>query len=587
MLQPGLVRHQDRVRRLVELVAPGVGRLLAVDEGVTGEAAVGQLLALEQEAHGGSGCRSVAGRHQTGERLVEVAREHLAVGAEVDGLATWCVARADRLPPRAGEGGDHGAGEGLVLAGLQHVGRQPVRRPEPVGLLLGQSREGLRRRVQPLVVRAPGLLVLLLGPLEGCVRRPAGDVDRLGLGRAEAEREREPPVLPDVDLPRLHDIAVERLVVRRGQRAVGVELGQPVAGRAGVPAAGLEEWPVRAQRAEQRDGVVAVRRVRLGVGVGADEGRGRGVHHGVVRATVARPASAVAVDRRVVPDVHLQILRALGRLQPRACDDGVPVGVRDVVSDQPVLPALRGARDPASHPALVGRPHRVRHVPALQVRERLPVGDDVLQGLHVGVVDGGGVDVGQHTAGDGVPDLRAGVTGCAQAVLAGEVEVRQRPRPARRGLGCGRCRRGWRTGRREECQHDRQHEEGQQTTETTPPEHGYSLLIACPLVHPRGAGPCTSRAKRGCLHVRTSRPRGRRPVPPRARIPGARDGSRHRQRDIRRTRRQPVGPQERHADGPPRGAATDRPAGWPRGQARGREGGLHGHRSSRSPPAGR
>ena len=54
VLQPGLVGHQDRVRRLVELVAPGVGRLLAVDEGVTWEPAVGQLLALEQEAHGGS-----------------------------------------------------------------------------------------------------------------------------------------------------------------------------------------------------------------------------------------------------------------------------------------------------------------------------------------------------------------------------------------------------------------------------------------------------------------------------------------------------------------------------------------------------
>ena len=165
--------------------------------------------------------------------------------------------------------------------------------------------------------------------------------------------------------------------------------------------------------------------------------------------------------------------------------------------------------------------------------------------------------------------------------------MRQRPRPARRGLGCGRCRRGWRTGRREECQHDRQHEEGQQTTETTPPEHGYSLLTAWLLVHPRGAGSCTSRAKRGCLHVRTSRPRGQRPVPARARIPGARDGSRLRQRDIRRTRRQHVGPQERHADGPPRGAATDRPAGWPRGQPRRREGGLHGHhRADRRRPEG-
>ena len=198
VLQPRLVGHQDRVRRLVELVAACVGRLLAVDEGVTWEAAVGQLLALEEEAHGGACGAQVAGRHQTGERLVEVAREHLAVGAEVDGLAIRGGASADRLPPRAGEGGDHGAGEGLVRA----------------------DRDRTLKRAMTI---APAS-----APTAGAARRsprPVGPTSRMSF----AKTGRSATAPPRSTAKRSSEIAPSRTFVRRMRRTPAITSSRPSA----------------------------------------------------------------------------------------------------------------------------------------------------------------------------------------------------------------------------------------------------------------------------------------------------------------------------------------------------------------------
>ena len=123
-----------------------VRRRLAVRQAVARHRAVGQLLALEQERGHVARRRAVAGEEQRGPRLVEVAREHLAVGAEV---GVRRVARGDRLPPRRGERGRDGAGERLVL------GRLDVVRAEVV---LGQDRVpvGARRRRRPGAAARPG-----------------------------------------------------------------------------------------------------------------------------------------------------------------------------------------------------------------------------------------------------------------------------------------------------------------------------------------------------------------------------------------------------------------------------------------------
>ena len=81
------------------------------------------------------------------------------------------------------------------------------------------------------------------------------------------------------------------------------------------------------------------------------------------------------------------------------------------------------------------RLHRVGHVPRLQVGERGAVGDDVLEGLDVGVVDRRVVDVAEDAVRDRVPDLRSPVAGGAEAVLAREAEVRERARAVRRARG--------------------------------------------------------------------------------------------------------------------------------------------------------
>ena len=118
MRQARLPVHQDRVGGLVELEAAGVRRGLAVRQRVARHRAVRLLLALEQERRGVLGGPDVPGDEQAGERLVEVAREHLAIGAEVRRLAVGEHARRDRLAPRRIQSGGDGAGERLSSEAL-------------------------------------------------------------------------------------------------------------------------------------------------------------------------------------------------------------------------------------------------------------------------------------------------------------------------------------------------------------------------------------------------------------------------------------------------------------------------------------
>jgi hypothetical protein len=76
-------RHDERVGALVELRVERVRRGLAVRQAVARHRPVGQLLALEQELGHVARRRVVPGEEQRRPRLVEVAGEDLAVGAEV------------------------------------------------------------------------------------------------------------------------------------------------------------------------------------------------------------------------------------------------------------------------------------------------------------------------------------------------------------------------------------------------------------------------------------------------------------------------------------------------------------------------
>ena len=161
---------------------------------------------------------------------------------------------------------------------------------------------------------------------------------------------------------------------------------------------------------------------------------GRVVDRRRVRPAVARPAAPVAVDGCVEADV--QPVAGRGRHELDRHEHRVPGGVGDVLGLDPVLAALRRRRDGARHAGRVGlRLHRVGHVARLQVGERRPVGDDVLERLDVRVVDRRVVDVAEHAVRDRVPDLRGRVAGGAEAVLARQAEVGERARGSRRVVG--------------------------------------------------------------------------------------------------------------------------------------------------------
>ena len=153
--QAGLVVHQDRVGDLVQLESASVGCGLAVEQRVARHGPVRQLLAVEQEPDRVPRRGQVAVGQQAGERLVQVAGEHLAVGTEVGRLATGVGPGRHRLAPRAGQRGHDRAGEGLVLARLEHVRGQVVVLDQP-GRRTGRlPRVVGRRPVQARVVRRP------------------------------------------------------------------------------------------------------------------------------------------------------------------------------------------------------------------------------------------------------------------------------------------------------------------------------------------------------------------------------------------------------------------------------------------------
>ena len=278
--EPELAGHEERVRRLVELHAERVRRHLAVHQAVARHRTVRQLLAQEQEQGGSPGGGEVADGHETGPRLVQITGEHLAVRTEVGVVR---VAGRHGLPPRRSQPGDDRTREGLVLTGLEHVGVQVVGAHELLHALVRDTGQRRRRRLQAGVVRLPARLVALLDLLELEAKRSLGGADGLGLGGAEAERQDRlacPAAgLPEVELGRLDDVAVAGRVVDRGERAVRVELRQPVAGCPDEPARHLRERPV--ERRVHRLGVVTVGRVRGRVRVVGDRDRvaPRGVGH--------------------------------------------------------------------------------------------------------------------------------------------------------------------------------------------------------------------------------------------------------------------------------------------------------------------
>ena len=81
--QAGLPGGEDRVGGLVQLQPAGVRGGLAVQQPVARERPVGQLHVIEQVPDHLPGGGEVAVGQEPGERLVGVAREDLAVGAEV------------------------------------------------------------------------------------------------------------------------------------------------------------------------------------------------------------------------------------------------------------------------------------------------------------------------------------------------------------------------------------------------------------------------------------------------------------------------------------------------------------------------
>ena len=229
--EPGQVGHQDRVGGLVELGAAGVRGGLAVQQRVARHRPVGQLLAVEQEQRGRPGRGDVAVGQQPGEGLVQVAGEHLAVGAEVGRLA---VGRSPRPAPTGPTG--------WPATRRSRPGRSCPRWPSarwPTGssgsrLAAWPWSAGKRAAAQPGVVGRPAGRYSAAISDERAAQRLLRDGHGLRLGPAEAQRQGHawPPGRGDVLGG--HDCPSGAEVYGR-QRVRGVQLGEAVAGGARVP----------------------------------------------------------------------------------------------------------------------------------------------------------------------------------------------------------------------------------------------------------------------------------------------------------------------------------------------------------------
>ena len=204
------------------------------------------------------------------------------------------------------EARDDRAGERLVLGGLEHVRAEVVR-----------VVESSARRTRPLRRRASdSRRRTTASPPCSCssaasnavAERRLGGADRVGLRRAEAERERDGACRRRLERRRAPS-------ARRCRSLASVYDGVSACdasscGRARRSASRRSRSTPRANEpssaAIDRLRVVAVGRVRRRDRVGGDEHGmpGRGVDRRGVGAAVARPAAAVAVHGRVEADVE-------------------------------------------------------------------------------------------------------------------------------------------------------------------------------------------------------------------------------------------------------------------------------------------
>ena len=143
---------------------------------------------IEEEAKGVAGRLQVAVHHQAGPGLVEVAGEDFAIRPEEEIVG---IAGGDRLPPGRCEAGDDRARKGLVLAGLDHVGAHVVLVHQLAPLRTCRPGETAGRCGQAGVVRVPIGAERLAELAERCAEGALSGHDRVPLGRAKAERERE------------------------------------------------------------------------------------------------------------------------------------------------------------------------------------------------------------------------------------------------------------------------------------------------------------------------------------------------------------------------------------------------------------
>src|SRR5262249_20621449 len=151
-----------------------------------------------------------------------------------------------------------------------------------------------RWRYQPVVVVVPTGQVGGEARLVRVPGRRAGHRDRLCGGPAEAEREIEGGT---PQLPGQHDVPVRGTRPHRTQGVCGVQGGQSVGRRRGVPDAGTLQLG-RVQREICRSRVVPVARLAHGGRVAHDGYAGR-VDGTAVGSAVLRPAATIAVEVRV------------------------------------------------------------------------------------------------------------------------------------------------------------------------------------------------------------------------------------------------------------------------------------------------